>query len=208
MKSRGLGDDIEKLMKASGVKIAFNSISKFANAECGCKKRRDKLNKIFPYKQNKIVSKPKKKFKDTKVGGFLTKNGSYIARAIGDSMPDKGLLGLAKNLITDDKDMSEGEKATALGLLELDVKEMDDVTERWEADASSDNKLAKIARPVIVLYLTLVVSVYIILDSFGIFTMRDSWVNLMETLLVTVYIAYFGSRGVEKYSAIKSRQNK
>ena len=151
---------------------------------------------------------PKKKFKDTKVGGFLTKNGSYIVRAIGDSIPDKGLLGLAKNLIVDDKDMSESERATALGLLELDVKEMEDVTERWQADASSDNKLAKVARPIIVLYLTLVVSIYIVLDSVGLFTMRDNWVNLMETLLVTVYIAYFGSRGIEKYNAIKSKEKK
>ena len=151
---------------------------------------------------------PKKKFKDTKVGGFLSKNGSYIVRAIGESIPDKGLLGLAKNLIVDDKDMSEGERATALGLLELDMKEMEDVTERWQADASSDNKIAKVARPIIVLYLTLMVSVYIILDSVGMFTMRSNWVDLMETLLVTVYVAYFGSRGIEKYSAIKSKNNK
>lgn len=154
------------------------------------------------------MSKPKKKFKETKVGGFLTKNGSYIARAIGDSIPDKGLLGLAKNLILDDKDMSEGEKKTALGLLELDEKEMEDITSRWEADASSDNKIAKVARPIIVLYLTLVVSIYVILDSIGLFSMKHEWISLMETLLITVYVAYFGSRGIEKYGAIKSKQNK
>lgn len=154
------------------------------------------------------MTKPKKKFKDTKVGGFLTKNGSYIVRAIGDSIPDKGLLGLAKNLITEDKDMNESERKMALNLLELDEKEMDDITARWEADASGDNKIAKIARPVIVLYMTLAMSVYVILDSIGLFSMKESWINLMETLLITVYVAYFGSRGIEKYGAIKSKQNK
>lgn len=154
------------------------------------------------------MSKPKKKFKETKVGEFLTKNGSYIVRAIGDSIPDKGLLGIAKNLIVDDKDMNQNEKNIALNLLELDEKEMDDVTKRWEADASSDNKIAKVARPIIVLYLTLVMSLYVVLDSIGMFSMKDSWINLMETLLITVYVAYFGSRGIEKYGAIKSKQNK
>ena len=151
---------------------------------------------------------PKKKFKDTKVGAFLTKNGSYIVRAIGDSIPDKGLLGLAKNLITEDKTMHESDKGIALNLLELDEKEMDDVTKRWEADASSDNKIAKMARPIIVLYLTVIVTVYIIFDSIGIFTMDRNWIELMETLLVTVYVAYFGSRGIEKYTKIKSKSEK
>jgi hypothetical protein len=155
-----------------------------------------------------MAGKPKKKFKDTKVGGFLAKNGSYIARAIGDSIPDKGLLGLAKNLIIEDNTMHESEKKTALGLLELDEKEMDDITSRWEADASSDNKIAKVARPIIVLYMTLMMSIYVVLDSIGMFSMKESWINLMETLLITVYVAYFGSRGIEKYGAIKSKNNK
>jgi len=150
----------------------------------------------------------KKKFKDTKVGGFLSRNGSYIVRAIGESIPDKGLLGVAKNLIMDDKDMSESEKKTALSLLDLDEKELDDITARWEADSSGDNKIAKIARPIIVLYMTLAMSVYVVLDSIGLFSMKESWINLMETLLITVYVAYFGSRGIEKYGAIKSKQSK
>lgn len=150
----------------------------------------------------------KKKFKDTKVGGFLSRSGSYIVRAIGESIPDKGLLGVAKNLIMDDKDMIESEKKIALSLLDLDEKEMDDITARWEADSSSDNKIAKIARPIIVLYMTLAMSVYVVLDSIGLFSMKESWINLMETLLITVYVAYFGSRGIEKYGAIKSKQSK
>ena len=148
---------------------------------------------------------PKKKFKDTKVGGFLSKSGSVIIDALGDSIPDKGLLGLVKNLVTDDKDMSEQQKAMAMHLIKMDELEADAITKRWEADAKSDNKITKIARPVIVLYLTFIMSVYIVLDSVNVFSVDDQWVKLIETLLVTVYVAYFGSRGVEKYAQIKGK---
>lgn len=148
---------------------------------------------------------PKKKFKDTKVGSFLSKSSSVIVDALGDSIPDKGLLGLVKNLVTDDKDMSEQQKAMAMHLIKMDEQEAEAITKRWEADAKSDNKITKIARPVIVLYLTFIMSVYIVLDSIGVFSVNDQWVRLIETLLVTVYVAYFGSRGVEKYAQIKGK---
>ena len=83
--------------------------------------------------------------------------------------------------------------------------EMDGVTKRWEADASSDVKLTKIARPLIVLYLTFVLSIYIVLDSLEIFSVDDKWVDLLTTLVTTVYVAYFGSRGIEKYAANKNK---
>jgi hypothetical protein len=47
-------------------------------------------------------------------------------------------------------------------------------------------------------------SLYIILDSLDIaFNIDESWVELLKTLLVTIYVAYFGSRGFEKYTKIK-----
>tara|TARA_Y100001951_G_C11254095_1_gene248309 strand:- start:316 stop:690 length:375 start_codon:yes stop_codon:yes gene_type:complete len=45
-KSRGLGDTIEKITKATGIdKVA----KKVLGDDCGCSDRRDKLNKLFPY---------------------------------------------------------------------------------------------------------------------------------------------------------------
>jgi len=35
------------------------------------------------------------------------------------------------------------------------------------------------------------------------FEIDDAWVELLKTLLVTVYVAYFGSRGFEKYQKIR-----
>ena len=50
MKSRGLGDSIEKFTKASGIKKVVDKVSQGLNIPCGCEGRRDALNILFPYK--------------------------------------------------------------------------------------------------------------------------------------------------------------
>ena len=47
MKSKGLGDTIEKITKATGIKKVVEKI----NPNCGCNKRKENLNKMFPYKK-------------------------------------------------------------------------------------------------------------------------------------------------------------
>ena len=46
MKSKGLGDSIEKFTKATGIKKVVETL----NPNCGCGIRKNKLNKKFPYK--------------------------------------------------------------------------------------------------------------------------------------------------------------
>jgi hypothetical protein len=50
MKSRGLGDDVAKFTKATGIKTVVDKVSEGLNIPCGCQGRQDALNKIFPYK--------------------------------------------------------------------------------------------------------------------------------------------------------------
>ena len=45
-KSKGLGDTIEKVAKATGIDKIVEAV---AGDDCGCQGRKDKLNKIFPY---------------------------------------------------------------------------------------------------------------------------------------------------------------
>jgi len=45
-KSKGLGDTIEKITKATGIKKVVDLLFD----DCGCDKRKEKLNKMFPYK--------------------------------------------------------------------------------------------------------------------------------------------------------------
>jgi hypothetical protein len=145
------------------------------------------------------MSKP---FKDTKVGKFLIGD-KGVLKHLGDIVPDKGFLGVLKNLITKDNTLSPFEKEKALELLKMDKLEMEQVTKRWEADANSDVKLVKLTRPLTLIYLTVATTLYIVLDSLDIgFNIDAAWVELLKTLLVTVYVAYFGSRGFEKYKKI------
>jgi len=52
-KSKGLGDTIEKITTATGIKKVVETVAKATGKDCGCKKRRDALNRAFPYQQNK-----------------------------------------------------------------------------------------------------------------------------------------------------------
>ena len=51
MESKGLGDTIEKFTKATGIKRAVDTVAAAAGKSCGCEKRKDTLNRIFPYKK-------------------------------------------------------------------------------------------------------------------------------------------------------------
>lgn len=51
IKSKGLGDDIEKFTKATGIKKMVDTISEGLNIPCGCAARKEALNKILPYKK-------------------------------------------------------------------------------------------------------------------------------------------------------------
>ena len=50
MKSKGLGDTVEKITKATGIKKATDWIFDKLGKDCGCDARKEKLNKLFPYK--------------------------------------------------------------------------------------------------------------------------------------------------------------
>lgn len=143
--------------------------------------------------------KQKKKFKETKVGVFLKEKAPKILNGIGDILPDNGVYGVVKNLITTDKEMSPADKETAMKLLEMDLAEMQSVSDRWQYDMKSDSWLSKNTRPLALIYLTVCMTLYIVLDSLQmVFDMKEAWIDLLQTLLVTVYVAYFGSRGAEK----------
>lgn len=147
-----------------------------------------------------------KKFKDTKVGKFLKEKAPGILDQVGDVLPDKGVLGIIKNLIDKDEKMLPQDKETAMALLNQETIEMQEVTKRWSSDMNSDSWLSKNTRPLALIFLTIATTLMIVVDSTGLnFEVKHSWVTLLETLLVTVYVAYFGSRGAEKFKSISKK---
>jgi hypothetical protein len=152
-----------------------------------------------------MSQKNKKKFSETKVGKFLSKAAPGILGTVGDVLPDQGVFGIVKNIISKDETLPPEDKEKAMKLLEMDMVEMQEVSKRWESDMKSDSWLSKNTRPMSLIFLTISMVFLILLDSFEWnFSVSAGWVDLLQTLLVTVYVAYFGSRGAEKFQTIKN----
>ena len=131
----------------------------------------------------------KKKFKDTKVGMFLLKNGSGIVNTLGDALPSNGVLGIVKGLIDKDDSLPPEDKEKALKLLEIDMVEMQEVTKRWVAD-SQGSKLTQNVRPLTLIFLTVafVIGWFIQIEE----------LDVVKELLTIIFLAYFGGRSYEK----------
>lgn len=152
----------------------------------------------------------KKKLKDTKVGKFLKDKAPDILDGISDILPDKGLLGIAGNIIDrinkSDK-LTPEDKEMALKLLEMDKVEMENVTERWKADMSSDSWLSKNSRPIVLLYFCFLITLLLVFAACKI-TMPEEYVYMIKEISMIVIISYYGSRGIEKYNEIKIKRGK
>ena len=45
----GLGDTVEKITKATGIKAVVDKVFDAFGQDCGCDKRKEKMNKLYPY---------------------------------------------------------------------------------------------------------------------------------------------------------------
>jgi hypothetical protein len=55
-KSSGLGDTIEQITTATGIKAAVDWFSEATGIDCGCDARKEKLNKIFRYRKPECLT--------------------------------------------------------------------------------------------------------------------------------------------------------
>ena len=153
------------------------------------------------------MNKPKKKFKETRVGKFLSKAAPNILNAANELLPDAGVLSMVGKLIQGDSAITPKDKEEALKLLEIDIVEMQEISKRWDSDMSSDSWMSKNTRPMTLIFLTVSSLILIVLDSLNIdFGVSNEWIELLKSLLITVYVAYFGSRGVEKFKYISQKK--
>ena len=146
------------------------------------------------------MSDEKKKFKDTKIGGWLSKNAPKVLDVVGDALPDKGVLGIVKNLIDGDPDLTIEQKMEYEKLQnDFIIQQEQQVSDRWKYDMSSDSWLSKNVRPLTVSALILFLFVLIFLDALEIeFIVKESWISLYETILITAIGGYFVVRSVDK----------
>ena len=139
----------------------------------------------------------KKKIKDTKLGSWLAEKAPQVLGVVGDLLPDSGGLGVVKNLIDKDDTVDSAE---AQQKIDAEVRFQENVTERWKADMGSDVKLAKLIRPITLIALMGMFMVTMVLDSMDElpFNVKDSYVSLLEILMLTAFGAYFAGRTIEK----------
>ena len=139
----------------------------------------------------------------TKVGNFLRKiNFAKAAEVVGNLVT--GNIKEAIDVIADkDNGMTPEEREFALTVMRLDIEEMESVTKRWQSDMASDSWLSKNVRPLSLIFLTIATVVLIYLDFYyeDVDTPTE-WIELLKSLLLGIYISYFGSRGLEKYRKI------
>lgn len=150
------------------------------------------------------MSKDRKKFKDTTMGQLLLGVASTVNPTLGKILegvtsPKDAIAEITKSDIS-----SEDKIKLQQMIYDQQIKEMESVTSRWQADMSSDNTLSKSVRPLTLIFVMVSTVVLIFIDSgFINFAVDDEWKSLLNMLLVTIVAAYFGGRSYEKGKSIK-----
>ena len=138
-----------------------------------------------------------KKIKDTKLGAWLKNKAPNVLGLVGDLLPDSGALGIVKNLLDKEPNVDPAE---VKAVIDAEVRFQENVTERWKADMGSDVKLAKLIRPVTLICLMAMFMLTMVADSMEgwPFNVKDSYVDLLQILMMTAFGAYFAGRTIEK----------
>jgi|TARA_R110000822_G_scaffold108795_12_gene238459 hypothetical protein len=111
----------------------------------------------------------------------------------------KEVGGILDNLTTTKGEKLEAQRKIKEILMQAEVQAQQEVTKRWEADMKSDNWLSKNIRPLICIFLTAIFVVVSIFDgNAGGFVISPAYIPIYQTLLITVYGAYFAGRTIEK----------
>jgi len=108
-------------------------------------------------------------------------------------------------LTTTEEERLEVKKQIQQILEDADNKAQEEVSKRWEADMKSDSFLSKNIRPMILIYLTVIFTSLAFFDgNIGEFGLAKEYIPIFQTLLVTVYGAYFVGRTWEKAKSISN----
>lgn len=142
----------------------------------------------------------KKKNGTSRVGDFLRSINFSKALDVVAKLTSGDVSGAIKELSDNSNELTQEQREVALELVKLDMKAQEDVTNRWKYDMESDNWLSKNVRPLALIFLTVATVLIAVSDSLNLqFEVDESWIDLLKTLLITVYTAYFAGRSFEKY---------
>lgn len=138
--------------------------------------------------------------RDTKLGAWLKEKAPKVFNTVADALPEQGVLGVIKNLVDQDSSLTPEQKVEFAQLEQQErIALENNITQRWQADVSSKSWLSRNVRPGIVALLTLFFLAFILIDTFSVeFEIRDIWIKIYETILMTTIGGYFVIRSVDK----------
>jgi hypothetical protein len=111
----------------------------------------------------------------------------------------KDVGGVIDSLTTTDEERLEAKQKLQELLEKADQDAQSQITERWKLDMQSDSFLSKNIRPLVLIYLTVIFTVLSFFDgNIGGFQVDEAYIPIFQSLLITVYGAYFVGRTWEK----------
>ena len=111
----------------------------------------------------------------------------------------KDIGGVIDKVTTTEEERLEAKRKIEELLEKADKDAQQQVTERWKFDMQSDSFLSKIIRPITLVFLTVMFTLLAFTDgNIGEFSIQKEYIPIFQTLLITVYGAYFVGRTWEK----------
>jgi hypothetical protein len=92
-----------------------------------------------------------------------------------------------------------------LAELNADMNEQDNLTERAKADMASDSWLSKNIRPMTLIFILVVYTVFAMMSAYG-YNANESYVTLLGQWGMLIMSFYFGGRTLEKILAMKDKK--
>jgi len=149
------------------------------------------------------MPKEKKKFKETRIGIFLKEKAPAILDKIGDVLPDKGVLGIVKNIIDKDETLSEADKLEASERIKQDL-EMYEIDRLDRADARArEREYVKSGKKDWMMFATgitallsfigMVIAVIMYPEKYQDNPIFHQLMGVIEGVALTIFAYYYGS---------------
>ena len=111
----------------------------------------------------------------------------------------KGVGNVIDSLHTSGEEKLAAENKIKELIANYEVEMEKNITSRWKADMNSDSWLSKNVRPLVLIFLVICTMLLIFVDAGKLnFNVKDSYIDLLQLVLITVIGAYFGGRSLEK----------
>ena len=126
--------------------------------------------------------------------GFLTK---FFSKSVADTVTS--LSDVVDKFVTTKAEKEKLKQEMLSILQDHEFKMQDQLTERQRLDMASDSWLSKNIRPMTLIFMLIVMTVIVVIDSASLgFNVDEAYIQLIKILLISVFTFYFGGRELQK----------